>query len=291
MAMSDSRDTGPDSSPRTALDWAVERGAGGHLARELRRRSQRRRRTAIVTLATASCALGLGVFLATPSPSTTGEPAVVLQPAQRTLPDGSRVELREGAELALDFSGPERRVALTRGEAHFAVAKDASRPFVVSAGPVSVRALGTEFSVTLAPVEVAVLVTEGRVAVENASPSAATVPPLAVLDAGKQAVVAQSAAAPTAAVTTLLPDEVSRQLAWRVPRLELSGTPLAEAVTLFNAHGSTRLKIGHPKLGQLRVSGIVRADNPEALLQLLEANFDVTSRRTGPDEITIERRP
>ena len=54
---------------------------------------------------------------------------------------------------------------LVRGEAHFVVAADASRPFVVSAGAVSVRAVGTEFVVRYSAREIGVLVTEGRVAV------------------------------------------------------------------------------------------------------------------------------
>ena len=50
----------------------------------------------------------------------------------RTLADGSVVELNKGAEIAVDFSGAERHIRLLRGEAHFTVEPDPSRPFVVS---------------------------------------------------------------------------------------------------------------------------------------------------------------
>ena len=53
--------------------------------------------------------------------------------------------------LALGERGAEkplaREVTLTRGEAWFKVAHDKTRPFIVSAGRIRVRAVGTAFSV------------------------------------------------------------------------------------------------------------------------------------------------
>src|SRR5437660_1453063 len=90
------------------------------------------------------------------SPSSLGSPrrpfstppssAVVLRPEKQILADGSVVELKSGAEIAVDFTGAYRRVALKRGEAHFQVAHQ-SRPFVVTAGPIEFRAVGTAFAV------------------------------------------------------------------------------------------------------------------------------------------------
>jgi transmembrane sensor len=60
-------------------------------------------------------------------------------------------------------------VVLERGEAHFQVAKNPARPFVVVARGVEIRAVGTAFSVGLESTRVEVLVTEGQVAVETAS--------------------------------------------------------------------------------------------------------------------------
>ncbi|MGH7956064.1 MAG: iron-containing alcohol dehydrogenase, partial [Opitutaceae bacterium] len=77
---------------------------------------------------------------------------------------GSVVELNVDADILVDFSPVRRAVRLVRGEAHFTVATDAARPFVVSAGGVEVRAVGTGFAVHFAPQEIAVLVTEGQVA-------------------------------------------------------------------------------------------------------------------------------
>jgi transmembrane sensor len=82
-----------------------------------------------------------------------------------SLADGTMVELNSASEVAVQFSPAERRVRLVRGEAHFTVAKNKARPFLVEAGAVAVRAVGTAFNVRLGGKEVEVLVTEGKVAV------------------------------------------------------------------------------------------------------------------------------
>ena len=76
------------------------------------------------------------------------------------------MELNAGGEVSEHFTTAERRVRLVRGEAHFTVTKDAARPFVVEAGAVRLRALGTAFNVRFEPSAVEVLVTHGRVQVE-----------------------------------------------------------------------------------------------------------------------------
>ncbi len=66
-----------------------------------------------------------------------------------SLPDGSMVWLNAAAALRYPvvFSGPERRVEVS-GEAYFEVAKDASKPFIVSIdGKEEVKVLGTHFNI------------------------------------------------------------------------------------------------------------------------------------------------
>ena len=59
--------------------------------------------------------------------------AIVSAPVRQMLEDGSLLELKEGAQISVDFTGALRRVILNRGEAHFDVAKDPTRDFVVQA--------------------------------------------------------------------------------------------------------------------------------------------------------------
>ena len=294
-------------APTSALDWARNSGEADRVLHELdlflrRRRRRRQRATAAGAALVAFGLLAWPALRPSVSPSTTPAStptrALVVRPETRQLPDGSLVELDAGAELEVDFGGPLRRVALRRGVAHFQVAKDAQRTFVVEAGGVAVRAVGTAFSVGMASGTIEVLVTEGHVAVEGpartlpvtAGPAAGaeTTP---VFGAGKRIRVdvgpGSDAAGPQ--VVALSPQEIERQLAWRVPRLEFAGTALAEALPLFNAHGRVRLVLADPALGRLQLSGVLRADDTESLLRLLEGEFALVGERRG-DELVLRRR-
>ncbi len=68
--------------------------------------------------------------------------------AEVTLADGTEVTLNAGSRLVYpqSFRGKTREVEL-QGEAYFKVRHDAKHPFVVRAGNVSTKVLGTEFNV------------------------------------------------------------------------------------------------------------------------------------------------
>ena len=82
-----------------------------------------------------------------------------------TLEDGSVLELNSNSAVRVQFTAAERTVRLVQGEVHFTVAQNKARPFLVQAGTVVVRAVGTAFNVRLGANDVEVLVTEGKVAV------------------------------------------------------------------------------------------------------------------------------
>jgi transmembrane sensor len=231
-------------------------------------------------------------------PPTRSTPAVAAQtyritsPERRTLPDGSLVELQPGTELAINFSpassGP-RRVELVKGTAFFQVAKNPERPFVVTSGGIGFRAVGTAFSVGLGQSAVEMIVTEGRVAIDDAPAvaTARTSPP--IVTAGNRVVVdlVQPTVAPV--ITSTTEAEVGSKLAWRVPRLEFNETPLAEVVGLLNQQGGHRLSLGSAELGRVEISGALRADNLEPLLQMLEANYGIRAVRGADGRIELQR--
>jgi len=109
-------------------------------------------------------------------PTTTAAMAEAVAPlAQRatvTLPDGSRVLLAPESRLrwAPGLRGGTREVSL-EGEAFFAVAHDAARPFIVRAAAATARVLGTRFLVRSRAGEGPdqVVVAEGRVLVRPVS--------------------------------------------------------------------------------------------------------------------------
>lgn len=273
---------------RHPLEWASDEGLSEKivtgLSRHLAERRSRRRRIvgALAMLAVAGT-VAFQVWL--PDRAATSLPVArtaVHRPELRTLPDGSTVELDRGAVIDVDFGSSWRRVGLRGGAGHFAVVPDKTRPFLVTSDGIEVRAVGTQFVVAPALDRVAVVVTEGRVAVTKQTEAAMSAEtPLALVSAG-EAVRVTPAVTGKPEVEAVSSADRSALLAWRVPRIEFSDTPLAQAVELFNRHGATRLKLAEQSLGKLQVSGVLRADDPESLLTILGAEFGlVAEQRAG----------
>lgn len=301
---------GVPGKPLHPMEWAVRSRAAADVMREMERRLRRRRRRRLGVVGAGAVALGFAFLVwrnqpapAVPAPAGATASVVVNRPARQTLPDGSTVELKPGTSFRVQFTDEVRRVVLERGEAHFDVMKNAARPFVVQAGALDVRAVGTAFSVQLTAATTEVIVTEGQVAMQTmtgvASAGAGSTDPgsraggkvLAFVPAGSRAVI--EAGAHAAAVPRIEPmsaDDLAARLGWRVPQLELSGCPLREALPLFNRHSRLRLVLGDDSLGQLRISGLVRADNFETLLRMLEEEHAVIASRRGDSEVVLARR-
>jgi transmembrane sensor len=206
----------------------------------------------------------------------------------RTLPlaDGSVVQLNTDSAISVRFTATERRVELVRGEAHFQVTKNPARPFIVSAGTVAVRAVGTAFDVRMRPEAVEVLVTEGKVRVDDTAKGQSLLPTPAagetpLLIAGERAFIPVGTPVKLipATVTAVAASEIGQRLAWQARRLEFVATPLSEMVTEFNRYTQHKLVIADARLAQRRFGGTFSAGDNEELVRLLEAEFGVIAER------------
>ena len=284
----------PVATGLEALSWAVSSGAAGEVVRHVEARRRRRVRRRIAGVAGIACLGLVGAWLFPQAAATSAVPpiaavsTVVVAPETRTLADGSIVELRPGAAIRVEYGPSSRRVVLLAGEVHFQVTKDAARPFVVVASGVEVRAVGTAFSVDLGKRAVDVLVTEGRVAVTSPPAAEEAAPAVAMVDAGQGATVSIEVAG-AAAVRSVPSGERRERLNWRIPLLEFSGTPLAEAIPMFNRHGRRHLVLD-PTLGRLQLSGTLRADDTDSLFILLRNEFGIIAA-PGSAGHTELRRP
>ena len=83
------------------------------------------------------------------------------------LPDGSRMSLDALTEVRVRYTPDVRSMELISGRANFEVAKDVTRPLKVRAGPRTVTAVGTLFTVEREPGNVVVTLLEGAVAVTS----------------------------------------------------------------------------------------------------------------------------
>lgn len=195
------------------------------------------------------------------------------------LKDRTIASVNTDSRLEIDLKPTQREIKLIRGEAWFDVAKDKSRPFVVAAGNVRVRAVGTAFSVRKFDHGAEVLVTEGVVEVWNTDNETA---PLR-LTAGTRTFV-NHAKAPEE--VEFRPEAVDRALAWREGQIALDNDTLQTAVAEFNRYNSQKIRLADPGLSDARLVGWFRTDQPETFARAVHGALNVTVN-IRDDEITI----
>ena len=204
------------------------------------------------------------------------------------LADGSTVELNAASAVRIRFSAVERRVRLEAGEAHFAVAPDPARPFVVLAGEIAVRAVGTAFNVRYtAGGDVEVLVSEGKVRVGSAGPASASAVTAPLVAAGERIVLPKLAPAP--AVEKVEPATLRAALAWQGTLADFADAPLADVVARFNARSRVQLVLADPALADRRIGGTFVLDEAETFVRLLERDGEIVGERRGTNEIHLRR--
>jgi transmembrane sensor len=208
-----------------------------------------------------------------------------------TLEDGSVLDLNGNSLVEVNYTRRERLVRLVRGEVFFTVAKNRHRPFVVTAGPVAVRAVGTAFNVRMGKSDVEVLVAEGRVKVENQKAPANAPDNLPELGVGQRLVVSSTdlAVSQSVQVQTLPLETVRESLAWQEPRLRFVDTPLVSVVAQFNRRNKIQIELRDATLEAMPVDGSFRAENVEAFIRLLESTGQIVAERTGDDRIVLSR--
>lgn len=235
---------------------------------------------------------------ATPVSAVTFVAAPVDADHRVELADGSIAIMRRGSRLAFGEFPQVRRVRLLAGEAHFTVSKSAATPFLVHAGPVVVRDIGTAFFVGLAREGVEVRVTEGQV--ELSAPVSPTRPEDAepirrTLVEGEQAIV-RAAPSDDGAVTSriAIPPAAAEADAgigaWKSRRLRFDRTPLAEVVAQLNRYNVRQIRLTDSGTGELLISGTLQSDNLEAFVRLLEDAFDLRVQPEGARSFAVGSR-
>lgn len=190
-----------------------------------------------------------------------------------TLEDGSVVELNTSSKVRARFSPQLREVQLLSGEAVFKVAKNANRPFRVSAGSTQIVAVGTEFNVYARKSKTVITVIEGRVrvtdrpALSRVSGSAEALTDRNLeLGIGEQAVIA-----PHRPISRVKLADSRQVMSWTERRLIFDDTPLLEAAEEFARYNPKYIRVDDPKLQALRVSGVFNATDPASLVEFVEA--------------------
>jgi transmembrane sensor len=218
-------------------------------------------------IAASAAVLGAGMLFKAPGSN------LVLTTAKgefRKVPlaDKSLASINSASEVEVRLTDQARKIKLKKGEAWFEVARDKSKPFIVDAGEVQVRAVGTAFGVRRFSNGAEILVTEGVVEVWNREGIAER----RTLTAGESTFVSNQASQIS---VTSEPAEVERKLAWREGKLVFNNQTLKEAVADFNRYSSRKIIIVDRELMNRTLIGQYPIDEPELFAKDVSTFLDV----------------
>ncbi|VXB98492.1 putative transmembrane sensor [Pseudomonas sp. 8BK] len=197
---------------------------------------------------------------------------------QVELADGTRIDLNVDSQLHVRLYEDYREVELLAGEAFFAVAADASRPFAVMAGESSVRVIGTRFSVRRSDERLAVAVESGKVAVQPQADKAQQT----LLSAGEG--VDFDYRSKTLQQLRLGSEEIA---SWRRGQLVFSDRPLAQLLDELAHYRAAPVRLAQASLGKRRLSGSLNIAKPDDFLAALPQLLPVRVEHRGDGVVLI----
>ena len=203
----------------------------------------------------------------------------------KRLSDGSVIQLNTNSLIKIDFTPDERRVTLVRGEAHFEVAHAPERPFIVRAGPKSIRAVGTAFNVYVGNQEsLELIVTEGKVLVSDIGPHETNnLDPLSPSKAGDLLLIAGEKVAiktnSVGDVEQLEIDDMESELAWQQGFLVFEGEALESVLEEVSRYSEVIFELADPALKSINIAGFYKARDVNGLLLSLKENFNIHAER------------
>jgi transmembrane sensor len=202
---------------------------------------------------------------------------------QRTvaLEDGSRITLNTRSNLEVRMSHSRREIRLLAGEAFFEVAKDVSRPFLVTTALGEARAVGTRFNVLLEGDREEIATEEGKVLVRTSASKAAAV----LASAGMEATLVHGQASPV-----LGHADLARIENWRASRLEFDRVPLDTALKEISRY--TALPVRAPSLDvqRIRISAVLKTGDIQALKAMLKGAFGLDIVEGKGEWLVVEMR-
>lgn len=205
-----------------------------------------------------------------------------------TLADGSRVDLAPDSRLSTRFTLVRRDVRLVRGQAFFAVAHNAVRPFIVYANNLTVAAVGTEFDVRISPSSTAVTVSQGQVTVapdvDGVGSGSRSNTEIVRASVGQR--VAFSNSAQRLSVAIVDPKVAG---AWRDGTLQFVGEPLEDVINALNRYTAPQIVVA-PAFQQTRFTGTVSPSKVHDWLKALEQIYAVEVVDQGANEVLIRSR-
>jgi transmembrane sensor len=188
------------------------------------------------------------------------------------LPDGTVVHLNAASRLriAAGFGNTERKVLL-EGEAYFAVAPDASRPFRVFTGASFTEVRGTEFGVRFRREKLEVVVSRGKVRVVTPRQGGS-------VDLVRGEGVTASAAGDLSKPRRV---DLRESLAWRENRLAFKKTSLEEVMAEIEEVYDLHVEFRNGAARERTLTGNFSVDSVDEVLSQIALAMDVSIHREG----------
>ncbi|MEO0398992.1 MAG: FecR domain-containing protein [Pseudomonadota bacterium] len=257
-------------------------------------------RSAPIAAAVALAFIALAVIIRPfPGAPTVQEAYVTAVGMQKTIQtdDGSSTVLNTNSRLEVHLTDKERRFHLLSGEAHFTVAPDKDRPFIVFAGGRAITATGTAFAVRSEENDFQLVVTEGKVRVADQATSQSSSP----TETRDTAAVPEKILIPTnlkegdaiiiedgeSKVEALSSADINRTLSWRQGLMAFVGDPLPDVIDEISRYTDLIITIDDPALEQLRFDGYFKVGNVEALFEALEYSFDIQIEHVDQETVSL----
>jgi ferric-dicitrate binding protein FerR (iron transport regulator) len=188
-----------------------------------------------------------------------------------SLTDGSVITLNHRSlfEYPSKFSGYQRMVKLTSGEAFFKVAPDKARPFLITAGKTLIRVVGTSFNVKNKKGNVEVIVESGIVEVSSGGRVIRLTP-------GQKALVSESS-------KTIKKEQNTDRLYtyYRSKEFEAENTPLWRVVEVLNEAYDSHIIIERKELMNLPLNTTFKNEPLDKVLDVISRTFKITIVRKG----------
>lgn len=199
---------------------------------------------------------------------------------QMNLPDGSRIDLAGDSRVRVRMAAHRRQVELTHGQAFFAVAPDADRPFQVITHDSRIVVVGTRFDVAALNAGTELAVEEGKVRFGGRGFFAAE----RLIEGGHGSRLAQGEAAAPASL------DQHPAGGWRSGWIEAQDTPLVQLVETLNLWSPRKVELADAALGGLTVTGRFRVSRPERTLENIARLHDLDLRRRGETLVLARHR-
>ncbi|QOQ73150.1 FecR domain-containing protein [Pseudomonas poae] len=194
------------------------------------------------------------------------------------LPDGSTLYVNANTRVRVEFSAQQRILHLDKGQLYIEVAADKERPLYVQAGEANVRVVGTGFDVRRSQQQLVVSVAHGQVAFEPDAKS-----PVTLLGAQQRATYSYTKG--TVQHQTLTAEEVAD---WRSGHLSFRNRDLASLIDELSLYRPQAPLQVSKSVAQLKVSGNLDVNDPDALLNALPALLPVKTVASADGVVRIE---